>query len=220
MIPLSRHGWKEMAVATLVLGGLAWLACLWWWPLAVLPTLVLGWVFSFFRDPERAVPEGADLLVSPADGTVTDVTEVADPPLLAEPAIRVGIFLSVFNVHVNRSPLAGRVTGLRYRPGRFLDARHPDATTQNEAQDVLLEGAHYPVLVRQISGLIARRIVCPLREGQELGRGERFGLIKFGSRTELYVPARLRPEILVRPGQAVRGAATALVRVDPEVLRS
>ena len=118
----------------------------------------------------------------------------------------------MFDVHVNRAPLSGRVAGLRYQPGRFLDARDPAATRENEAQDILFEGEH-PVVVRQIAGLIARRIVCPLATGATVERGGRIGMIKFGSRTELLVPLRLNPVALVKIGQKVRGTSTALVRI-------
>lgn len=211
-IPITPHGVRELAILTIVCGLAAWGVALIAWPLVVLPAAL--WIFgvSFFRDPERRLPDDALALVSPADGTVADVTEVKGTPLLEEPCLRVGIFLSVFNVHVNRAPLKGRVAGLRYRPGRFLDARHPDATSQNEAQEILLVG-RIPVVVRQISGLIARRIVCPLKDGLEVERGARIGMIKFGSRTELYVPLRLAPECLVKVGDRVRGTASPLVRV-------
>jgi len=212
-IPLSPHGSRELVAITLGCALLGWgLAALSGW-LVLLPAAL--WLFgvAFFRDPERSLPADPGALVAPADGTVADVGEVVGSPLLDEPCLRVGIFLSVFDVHVNRAPLTGRVAGLRYRPGRFLDARDPAASRENEAQEILLRGA-YPVVVRQIAGLIARRIVCPLAEGASVGRGERIGMIKFGSRTELLVPLRLKPAALVGVGDRVRGAATALVRVD------
>lgn len=211
-IPITPHGVREIAILTIVCGAAAWGIALLWWPLAVLPAGLWLFGLSFFRDPERRLPDDPAALVSPADGTVADVAEVKGAPLLDEPCLRVGIFLSVFNVHVNRAPLKGRVAGLRYRPGRFLDARHPDATSLNEANAILLSG-RFPVVVCQISGKIARRIVCPLKEGVELERGQRIGMIKFGSRTELYVPVRLAPECLVKVGDRVRGTATPLVRV-------
>lgn len=211
-IPITPHGARELAIMTVICGLLAWGLSLVAWPLVVLPAAL--WIFgiSFFRDPDRSAPDDPSALLSPADGTVADIEEVPNTALLDEPCLRVGIFLSVFNVHVNRAPLSGRVFGLKYKPGRFLDARHPDATSQNEAQDVLLRG-DFPVVVRQISGLIARRIVCPLKEGMEVRRGARIGMIKFGSRTELYVPLRQKPVCLVKIGDKVRGTATPLVRI-------
>ncbi len=214
-IPLTPHGVRELTVATLVLGLLT-AAALWWiWPLAVIPLGLLVFVYSFFRDPERSPPADPEVLVSPADGTVTDVLEIDNPPLIEEPCLRIGIFLSVFNVHVNRCPLNATLKAQHYRPGEFLDARHPDATERNEAQDILLE-AKYPVLVRQISGLIARRIVFPFSDGTRFERGQRMGMIKFGSRTELYLPLRGKPESLVKAGDKVRGTATAIARFSPE----
>jgi len=211
-IPLTPHGVRELTLLTVGCGLLAWGLWLVAWPLVLLPAAI--WVFSvaFFRDPERSLPADAAALVSPADGTVSDVTEVEGAPLLPERCLRVGIFLSVFDVHVNRAPMTGRVAGLRYQPGRFLDARDPAASRENEAQDILIEGDH-PVLVRQIAGLIARRIVCPLEVGQRVERGARMGMIKFGSRTELLVPLRLAPRALVQVGDKVRGAATACVSI-------
>jgi phosphatidylserine decarboxylase len=211
-IPITPHGVRELAILTIVCGLAAWGVALIAWPLVVLPVALLVFGVSFFRDPERRLPDDPAALVSPADGTVADVTEVTGAPLLDEPCLRVGIFLSVFNVHVNRAPLKGKVAGLRYRPGRFLDARHPDATSQNEAQEILLVG-RIPVVVRQISGKIARRIVCPLKDGLEVERGARIGMIKFGSRTELYVPTRLKPQCLVKVGDRVKGTASPLVLV-------
>ncbi len=211
-VPLTPHGIRELAIVTVLCGLAAWGLALLAWPLAILPLALWLFVLSFFRDPERTLPPDGKALVSPADGTVADIGEVPGTALLGEPCLRVGIFLSVFDVHVNRAPLTGRVSGLQYRPGRFLDARHPDATCQNEAQDILLQG-DFPVVVRQISGLIARRIVCPLKEGMTVERGQRIGMIKFGSRTELYVPLRLKPNCLVKVGDKVRGTSTALVTV-------
>ena len=168
---------------------------------------------SFFRDPERKLPADPEVLVSPADGTVADIVELPGAELLREPSLRIGIFLSVFNVHVNRSPMKANVSALKHQPGRFLDARHPDCATLNEAQEVLLQG-RFAVVVRQVAGLIARRIVCPLRVGEPLERGQRIGMIKFGSRTELFVPLKLKPTALVKIGDKVSGCSTALVRVD------
>jgi phosphatidylserine decarboxylase len=215
-IPLSPHGVRELTLLTLGCALLGWGLALVAWPLALLPAAL--WVFgiAFFRDPERKLPADPQALVSPADGTVTDVVEVEGAPLLPERCLRVGIFLSVFDVHVNRAPMTGRVAGLRYQPGRFLDARDPAASRENEAQDILIEGdspALGPVLVRQIAGLIARRIVCPLQVGASVERGGRIGMIKFGSRTELLVPLRLAPRALVRVGEKVRGTATACVSI-------
>ncbi len=180
-----------------------------------LPVVALLWaeVIFFFRDPERVPPADPEALISPADGTVTHVGEIEDPTFPGGRAFRVSIFLSIFNVHVNRVPRTGRVVGLAYFPGAFLDARHPDCPVRNEQLWVDLEepGGRL-VRVKQISGAIARRIVCWLRPGEEVRAGERFGMIKFGSRTEVLVPAGEKREVPVRVGDKVRGGATALFR--------
>jgi phosphatidylserine decarboxylase len=183
------------------------------------PTVVVGglWLFviSFFRDPERIPPADMDAVLSPADGTITHVEEIEDPDFPAGRAFRVSIFLSVFNVHVNRAPRAGRVTALRYYPGAFLDARHGECAVRNEQfwMDFTDAKTGQLVRVKQIAGAIARRIVCWLREGEELRAGERYGMIKFGSRTDVLVPAGLQRDIAVKVGDKVRGGKTILFRV-------
>jgi phosphatidylserine decarboxylase len=143
---------------------------------------------------------------------VTDITTVEEPHVIGGPALRIGIFLSVFDVHVNRAPLDGRITRVRYTEGKFLDARHPDAGTANEANLVGFEGPFGPFAVRQVAGFIARRIVFPLAEGATVARGQRIGMIKFGSRTELFVPASAPVQVEVAVGQRVRGGDTILLR--------
>lgn len=179
---------------------------------AIVPVLLLVWTFAFFRDPRRRIPREPGLLVSPADGTVTEITEVESPEFLGEPSMRIGIFLSVFNVHINRAPCDGVVEATKYTPGKFLDARHPDCGRLNESNAVVLKRPSGRVLVRQISGAIARRIVCACREQDRLERGQKFGMIKFGSRTELYVPKRLLTEISVKVGDKVKGGESILAR--------
>ena len=176
------------------------------------PVAVWILMLAFFRDPERSPEGGTGDLVAPADGRVTDVVEAAHPFMEGRPARRIGIFLSVFDVHVNRSPAAGRVAHLAYRPGAFRDARSLDASRVNESQEMGIETpSGGRLLVRQISGAIARRIVCAVRPGQLLSRGERYGMIKFGSRAEVYLDPR-DYEIAVKPGDVVRGGRTILAR--------
>ncbi|MEQ8766341.1 MAG: phosphatidylserine decarboxylase family protein [Planctomycetota bacterium] len=195
------------------------LTTLYFYPwLAIVPAAACAFVLNFFRDPDRPISSEPGVLVSPADGKVTDITRLPDGEYVGGPAIRVGIFLNVFNVHVNRVPCAGRVDYLRHREGKFLDARDPNCATENERQDLGLiaegpDGQPMKVLVRQIAGLIARRIVCPVTVGQELGRGERYGMIKFGSRTEIYLPVESGFEALVQVGDLVKGGATILGRM-------
>ncbi len=177
-------------------------------------------VLSFFRDPKRTIPSDPDVLVSPADGTVTHVGVSSDPDFPGGRAFTVSIFLSVFNVHVNRLPRSGRVTALRYYPGEFLDARSSDCSVRNEQFWIDLTDARTGGLVRvkQIAGAIARRIVCWLRLDEEVRAGERLGMIKFGSRTEVSVPVELVEESLVKVGDCVHGGSTVLLRLKQNSL--
>lgn len=188
-----------------------------WWPLAILVVPVLVWLFAFFRDPERALPTAVNSFVSPADGVVSDITEIPNDPLLGGPALRIGIFLSVFNVHINRAPCRGRVIKVIYRKGKFINAmKHNQASEENESNTVVLadvESGEPIVVVKQIVGLIARRIIFTPGEGDVLERGQRIGMIKFGSRTELYISAKLKPRATVQIGQSVRGAGDVIAMV-------
>ncbi|MDX2081045.1 MAG: phosphatidylserine decarboxylase [Terrimicrobiaceae bacterium] len=196
---------------------LAVLAFAWIVTLLVLPllslffALALVFTFYFFRDPERVPPVDESLAVAPADGLVTTVDEVDEPEFLKARCLRIGIFLSVFDVHVNRSPIAGEVTHSEPKAGKFLDARSPDSSLLNVSRTWIIAGTSATVAVRQITGAIARRI-CPWAAvGDRLARGERFGMIRFGSRTELLLP--IDTEILVRPGDRVRGGETPVARI-------
>jgi phosphatidylserine decarboxylase len=221
MIPLTRHGFREMLIGTVVLASVAWGLGLVWWPLAILTLPVLVWLFAFFRDPHRLIPIDENTMVSPADGKVSDITEVANDPLLGGPAIRVGIFLSVFNVHINRSPCDAKVLDVKYKEGKFINALdHSRASDENESNTVLLgePKSDRPVaVVKQIVGLIARRIIFDAKVGDLLGRGQRIGMIKFGSRTELTIPKTLEPQIIVKVGQTVRGGADIVARLGKPI---
>jgi phosphatidylserine decarboxylase len=181
---------------------------------AVLPLALAAFVFYFFRDPFRQIPSDPGAVVSPADGKIVEFAEVEDPEFIGAPALRIGIFLSVFNVHINRSALAGRVIQLRYQPGKFINALFPESATENERLEIfLIEPAppHRRFVIRQIAGAIARRIVCQLRPGETVEIGEKIGMIKFGSRTELLIP-REGFSIEVEVGQTVYGGTTVLGR--------
>jgi len=176
-------------------------------------------IAAFFRNPSRTIPDGVNVLVSPADGVVKDIGIVEDfnfPPFNGR-AMRVGIFLSVFNVHVNRAPAELKVESKFYREGRYLDARDAGCIKENEAMTIAglanAGGKEFPLAVRQISGAIARRIVCPVEPGRLLAKGEIYGMIKFGSRTELYLPADDHFEIKVRIGDKVYGGETVIAEV-------
>jgi len=218
---LARMGLAEIVCISLTLATVILLLCLLaatvsgLFAILALPLLLLwAFVLFFFRDPERTIPTDADALLSPADGTITDVGEVDEPEFPGGRALRIGMFLSVFNVHVNRAPRAARVVQLRYFPGAFLDARHPEAGTRNEQMWIDLEeaGSNRQLRVKQIAGAVARRIVCWLRSGEGLAAGERIGMIKFGSRTEVYLPVGTPVDVLVKPGDTVQGGSTILLR--------
>ncbi len=208
-----------MAVGTMVLGLLGVAAWIWFWPAAVPCAVVWVWMMAFFRDPHRTATCKPGEFCSPADGTVTEITQLEHDPDIGGPALRIGIFLSLFNVHANRSPCAARVCSIRYEPGKFLDARHPDSGRLNEANTLILEpqgGLRGPVVVRQVAGKVARRIICHAGVGTQLEAGERFGMIKFGSRTELILPAE-GSESAVIIGQKVAAGTTILARqVSPK----
>jgi phosphatidylserine decarboxylase len=164
----------------------------------------------FFRDPERTVPGGEGLIVSPADGKVIEIVE-EDNAYMGGRARRISIFLNVFNVHINRIPCDGTVEYVRYFPGKFLAAWNEKASLDNEQTHVGINAGRYKVFVKQIAGLIARRIVCRAKEGATYRRGERFGMIKFGSRTDLFLP--LEAEVKVKVGDKVAGAATIIAEI-------
>ena len=209
MVPLTRHGTREMLIGSIVLLGVGSALGVWHWPLSLIVLPVIIWLFAFFRDPERALPVEQHTMVSPADGKVSDITEIDNDPLLGGPSIRVGIFLSVFNVHVNRSPCDGIVVDTAYKKGKFINAMsHSKASDENESNTIVLKepnGERRVAVVKQIVGLIARRIICTVKTGDRVDRGQRIGMIKFGSRTELSIPKWLEPEIKVKEGDIVRG---------------
>ena len=179
-----------IALAIAAAGYIAALARRSWplWLLAFVLTLLVLWVAYFFRDPERAGPRGESLVISPADGRVIEIKEVDEPAFLHGRAIRISVFMNVFNVHVNRYPVAGTVAYVHYNPGKFLNAAAEKASLENEQSSVGVQTTRHRVLFRQIAGLIARRIVTYSRVGDEAEQGERMGLIRFGSRVDVFVP--------------------------------
>jgi phosphatidylserine decarboxylase len=166
----------------------------------------------FFRDPERQPPSDEALAVSPADGVVVEVKETGENEFIKSRVKRIGIFLSVFDVHVNRAPIAGEITHSETMTGRFLDARNPSSSEVNARRTWAIRGKGMTIVVRQITGAIARRICAWKQVGDSVQRGERFGMIRFGSRTEVDLP--LESEILVKPGERVRGGETAIARLS------
>jgi phosphatidylserine decarboxylase len=182
----------------------------WGWTAAICAVLAL-FVAFFFRDPERAIPSGPGLVVSPADGRIVRIAPAGEQNPLGPGAVQLSIFLSIFDVHVNRAPIAGRIARVDYRPGEFLPAFDDKASLRNEQNSVLVEDASGRVAFKQIAGLIARRIVFRKRVGDDVARGERVGLIKFGSRVDVFVPvdARLR----AAHGQRVTGGVSVLAEL-------
>ena len=166
---------------------------------------------AFFRDPERPDPALPNAIVAAADGRVADITEIDEPTVLKSKTKRVGIFLSIFDVHTNRAPVSGRIAFRQHRSGLCLDARHRDCPEKNESMTWAFQNPRATIVVRQLTGAIARRIVGWSQVGDELKRGERFGMIRFGSRTEIYLP--LDAEVLVRVGDRVKGGASVIARL-------
>ncbi|MFH1067057.1 MAG: phosphatidylserine decarboxylase family protein [bacterium] len=177
-------------------------------PLALLLLLAFLFILYFFRDPERPIPQEPTAIVSPADGKIVVVDEATERFFSQKKMRRIGIFLSVFDVHVNRSPFEGTVATVERHDGQFLDARNQEAELRNEDQNWLIETPRGPVVVRQIAGLIARRIVAWKKKGDALAKGERMGMIRFGSRTDIYFP--LECEVVVKPGDRVQGGSAIL----------
>jgi len=217
-LPFARWGLAELQIFGWPLAAaIAALACTPYWHLAFLPGAVLCLIAYFFRDPPRRTPEGPGLLVAPADGKVVEIARVEHDAYLGGPAVRIGIFLSIFNVHINRAPSASRVIALRYSPGEFLNALNPESAIRNENTWIGLEEEsppHRRIVVRQISGAIARRIVCDLRPGETLARGQKIGMIKLGSRTELIIPDAENLHIAVSLGDRIRAGATIMAKYD------
>ena len=196
------YGFSLLAVALV----LAWLTGNWAWGIA--PVLLAAFFLWFFRDPRRTVPSGAGLIVSPGDGLVTETVMIATPE---GPRQRISIFLSVFDVHVNRSPIGGMVRFVRYRKGEYLNAMNPASADRNEQNEVTVRGEGIEVTFKQIAGLLARRIVFNLREGDRVERGQRVGLIKFGSRVDVLLPAEAILQVKV--GERVKGGWSVLAEM-------
>lgn len=212
LIPIHRAGWPFIGAALVA----AVVLSLFWEPLFWLGLLAAAFCTYFFRDPERITPARAGLVVSPADGLVSAVESVVPPHELNmgdAPRTRVSIFLNVFDVHINRVPADGVISGLAYHKGTFVNAALDKASDQNERQSVRMTTADgRDIAFVQIAGLIARRIVCDLVQGQAVRAGERFGLIRFGSRTDVYLPDGVAP--LVAPGQRMIGGETVVADLE------
>ena len=212
--PIHREGWPFIAIFAVV--NLLLLALL--PPLGLLALALTAWCVAFFRDPERVTPDGPGLVICPADGRLLPIVEATPPPELdmgETPRVRLSIFMNVFNVHVNRNVCDGSVIALSYRPGRFINASFDKASEYNERMSIRVRPDNADALgdiaVVQIAGLVARRIVCDLTLGQGVRRGERFGIIRFGSRLDVYLPPGAR--VAVTPGQTMIAGETILAHL-------
>jgi phosphatidylserine decarboxylase len=207
---LAREGRWHIALATGAalavhyFAGSAWAAPFW---------IVLVFILQFFRDPPRQVPDAPDAIICPADGKVIALGEVEDP-YLKRPSRRVSVFMNVFNVHSNRSPVAGKIMERWYRPGKFVNAALDKASLDNERNALWIRTDRgQDVVVVQVAGLIARRILCYVQPGERIARGERYGFIRFGSRVDVYLPLEARFEVSL--GDSVKGAADVIARLVP-----
>lgn len=206
--PMHPEGYRFVAIFAAITAVLFWI----WAPLGWLGLGATVWCYYFFRDPKRSVPDGAGLILSPADGVISLIEPAVPPPELGmgpEALTRVSVFMNVFNCHVNRAPIAGRVVAIAYRPGKFFNASLDKASADNERNSLCLELADgRKVAVVQIAGLVARRIVCFVTQGAVLKGGERFGLIRFGSRLDVYLPDGVQP--MVALGQSMVAGETVI----------
>lgn len=201
--------WIFAILALLALAG--WFLTPW---LTLFFGFLILYTLAFFRDPDRIVPNDPSSVVAAADGRVADIVEIEENEILKAKTQRIGIFLSVFDVHTNRAPIDGRVTYRQHRIGLCLDARRPECSEKNESMTWAFQGPRATIVVRQLTGAIARRIVGWARLGDELKKGERFGMIRFGSRTEVYLP--VRANVVVKVGERVAGGSTVIARL-PEL---
>jgi len=239
-IPLTKYGRPQtlllpaillLIMAVLLVAGVKYLSVRTVLLLELVPAGLCIYILTFFRDPERLVPQDKNLLLSPADGRITDIEIVNESEFIEGRAVRIGIFLSIFNVHINRAPCNVCVKKISYKKGKFTNAMFPRSGQINESNDLWLTRIDPPrerLIVRQISGAVARRIVCEAREGQNLTGGQRFGMIKFGSRTELYVPKpedkntathagneiEQKPKLLVKVGDKAKAGLTPILRFE------
>ena len=212
-VPIRREGLVFVAIPLFIAVFAGWF----WQPVLWIGLIVAAWCAYFFRDPKRVTPIAGDLVVSPADGRISAVAIGVAPRELGlgeTSRRRVSIFMNVFDCHVNRAPVAGRVTKIAYTPGKFVNADLDKASEGNERNGLVLDSAHGPIGVVQIAGLVARRIVCFAREGDTLAPGERIGLIRFGSRVDVYLP--VAANVLVAEGQTAIAGETVIARFGAE----
>ena len=220
-LPFTTYGRRELLVIAII-AAVALLLLAAGWPKIAFPwihiviLILMVAAALFFRDPKRTAPVVEGGLLSPADGKITDICQVEEAEFIKGPALRIGIFLSVLDVHINRAPCAGQVKYVQYHPGKCLNAlRSEAASAQNTANCLGMECPEHPagkIMVKQITGAIARRIVCGVKVGDKVTSGEKYGMIKFGSRTELFVPAEVNTEVFVKVGDTVRAGLTVMAQ--------
>ncbi|MHC4259397.1 MAG: phosphatidylserine decarboxylase [Planctomycetota bacterium] len=225
-IPLTKYGWPQVAtypaiifaaMAVCLAVGIFYLDP---WAVISLESLLavtLICILLFFRDPHRISPPDDRVLLAPADGRITDIRIVEEDRFIGGTALRIGIFLGIFDTHINRAPCNAKVERITYRPGRYKNALSPACGHVNERNDLEMTRIDTPedrLIVRQISGAVARRIVCEAYRGQELASGQKFGMIKFGSRTELYLTAHQNAKCLIQVGEKVKAGLTPIVRYE------
>jgi phosphatidylserine decarboxylase len=214
-VSFAREGLVFIGIGMLLAVGTLAAAIAWrsWplWLLAFVFVVLALWVAYFFRDPERTGQRGSEMVIAPADGRIVMITEVDEPAFLHGKALRISIFMNVFNVHVNRYPVSGTVRFVHYNPGKFLNAATDKSSLENEQMSVGIENGSRRVLVRQIAGLVARRIVTYSREGDQVEQGERMGIIRFGSRVDVFLPTSAVPEVKV--GETTMAGASVIARL-------
>jgi len=225
-IPFTKYGWPQVVIfptvllLAMILFPIGTVRFLHPWIIVAVEIVlfaVLIWALMFFRDPHRVCPTDEDVLFAPADGKITDIEQIEKDEFIGQPALRIGIFLSIFNVHINRAPCSVKVETITYKKGQYRNAMNPESGRVNESNTLGLVRMNPPkdtLIVRQISGAIARRIVCDTAEGGELTGGQTFGMLKFGSRTELYVPVREEMTCLVQIGDTVKAGLTPMVKYE------
>ncbi len=214
-LPIASYGLRIVSFLTIILLAgaiLSILAGVTW--AGVIFLIALGFVWYFFRDPERNIMKNEDRLLAPADGRVVEVSSVDENGYLKAGATKISIFMSILDVHVNRMPCSGRVEFIDYRKGKFFNARTQEASLKNESNTLgLVADSGNRFMLRQVAGLVAGRIVCPVKIGEHLEQGQRFGMIKFGSRVELYIPKSVKASIMAKEGQRVVAGLTVLAEL-------
>ena len=215
LVPIHKEGYPFIAA----FGGAAIVLGLLWQPLFWIGLALTAWCAYFFRDPERVTPVDDRLVISPADGIVSSVGPAVPPRELGlgtDEMLRISVFMNVFSCHVNRAPVRGRVTRVEHRPGKFLNAELEKASSENERNGIVIDSPQGKVAAVQIAGLVARRIVCWTREADVVERGERFGMIRFGSRLDVYLPKNA--SVFVAEGQIAIAGETVLARLDGAIV--